>query len=593
MPRWFESKIRNENILFGFIPIILIFLSLVFFHPTFSTNDDVEVRSLLNGTRYGIPDNHIIYINSILTYLISKLYTVWPTLYWYEMYLSLTSFTCCCILLYFLKSSFLKLEKSLYFPMLFLISVLMFKSINSMSYTSSAILLTGTSVILFYHFDSCEFSNSGRRLLYLVGVYFTLILGYLTRPVLSLVVLAFLVPSLFLLIARKRLRRTKLLFLFVASTTIGICKYISLIAYKEPGWRNWKNLMESFIWPGDFNLLRDSVNNSKHSFLLSHLGVSDSQIQLWYSANNIDPDLFSERFINAAQNIPLIYDSTLILGHLGDFFQSYWHYLLFSTVLVCHRWYLSVLNRKILDRSSSGQKTFLALTFQYIYGVLFFIALITYRKDVQRVSIGLILVFLLILIVIGYKQEKLELIEQIPKNFSSKLFSTLIYSVCLVLMLSTIQAHPAVRNIFGGEFHTHDSEKSELIATEYISSLPQCSQFNTGVPKCVLFLHTNSSSPFMRTHESNVNKLYLFWSAFSPKWEQSILDSGRKDSLDLLCSNRGFLLNSKDGVAIVKNYIRDARSVLIDSIPVSTMAGSKGQIGNEVFLTIGASAGGC
>ena len=593
MVAWLKSKVRNENIQYLFIPTILISLSLVFFYPTFSTNDDVEVRSLLNGVRYGTPDYHIPYINSILTYLISNLYTVWPTIYWYEIYLTLTSFGCCCILLHFLRPSYLTLEKSLYYPMLLMISILMFRTINSMSYTNSAILLTGTSVILFYCFDSCVFSNFATRLLYLVCTYFTLILGFLTRPLVSLVVLAFLAPSLFLSIARKRLRRTKLLLLLTASATIVAFNYISLLAYREPAWYNWKRLVDSFIWPDDFNLLNDSIGNLEQGFLLSHLGVSESQIQLWYSANNIDPNLFSQDFIEASHNIPLAFNFNLILGHLGNFFHAYWHYILLITLLICHRWYLSILGRKILDRSSSGQKTLLAMTYQYVYGIFFFIILITYRKDVERVSIGLILTLLLTLVVIGYRQQKLELIVQVPRSFRLKLFSILICFISLNLMLISINSHPAVKNIFGGDFITADSEKAESVATDYISSLPQCREFNAEIPKCILFLHTNSSSPFIRTHESNVNKLYLFWSAFSPKWEQSILDSGRRDSLDLLCSNRGFLLNSKDSVEIVRNYIGDVRNVFIDSIPISSLAGSNAEIGKNVFLTVGSSRGGC
>jgi len=462
-----------------------------------------------------------------------------------------------------------------------------------MSYTNSAILLTGTSVILFYCFDSCKFSNSARRLLYLVGTYFALILGFLTRPMLSLAVLAFLAPSLFLSIARKRLRGTKLLFLLAASTTIGIFNFISLIAYRQPAWGNWKRLMDSFIWPGDFNLLNDSIENLKSGFILSHLGVSESQIQLWYSAINIDPNLFSQDFLEASHNIPLTFNFNLVLGHLINFFHVYWPYIVLITLLVCHRWFLSILSRKIVDPSSSGQRNFFAMTFQYVYGIFFFIILITYRKDVERVSIGLLLLLLLILLVIGYRQHKLELIVQVPKSSTLKIFPILICFVSLNLILVSIHSHPAVRNVFGGDFNTADSEKLELVATEYISSLPQCRGFNAEDSKCILFLHTNSSSPFIRTRESSVNKLYLFWSAFSPKWEQSILESGQKDSLDLLCSNRGFLLNSKDGVEIVRNYIGEVRNVFIDSMPISSVAGTNAEIAKDVFLTVGSSTGGC
>ena len=593
MVTWLKSKARNENLFYCSIPIILIFLALILFRPSFSTNDDVEVRSLLDGKRYGKPEYHIPYINSILTYLMSHLYTAWGTVYWYEIFLTLTSLMSCSILIYSFRASALKFEKTLYFPILFMISILMFKSINSMSYTNTAVLLTGTSVVLFYRYEYCDLSNSKKRFLYLAWVYLTLLLGYLSRPTLCLTVLAFLAPSLLLPIARKKLRGTKLTLLFVASASLWICNYIGSIAYRESNWQAWKRLMDSFIWPGDFNLLSDSIRNLTHSFLLVRLGVSESQIQLWNSANNIDPNLFSPRFIDATQHIPVIFDSDLILGHLSGFFHSYWYYLFLATLLVCHRWHLYFFYQGSMERSSTAKLPLFLMTFQYIYGLLFFIVLITYRKDVQHVSIGLIISFVSILIVIGYSNERFNPIVPLSKGFLSKLFPVLICTISLILMLNTIQNRPGVRNIFGGNFIASDFEKSELVATKYISSLPQCKDSEIRARKCTLFLHTNSSLPFAQTQNTNVRKLYLFWSAFSPKWEESILDSGGRDSLDLLCSNRGFLLNSEDSVAIVRNYIGEARDVLIDSIPVSSMADSKGLIGRGISLTVGSSVGKC
>jgi hypothetical protein len=134
---------------------------------------------------------------------------------------------------------------------------------------------------------------------------------------------------------------------------------------------------------------------------------------------------------------------------------------------------------------------------------------------------------------------------------------------------------------------------TEYEVAKYLDTLPQCLGSVPPDYKCVLFSHTNEIQPFTRPEGGNVRHLYLFWSAFSPLWEDSVLRTGKRDSLDLICSNTGFVLNRYDQVITIKNYIFESRGVSIDVIPVNSIDDLKNIVDPEYYLTYGSNQGGC
>ena len=73
----FNSFLKLNSFRIYLTFVFVVFLSVFFFSPNFSSNDDTEVRNILDGTRYGKPDFHIWPMNSIFTYAMTKLYENW------------------------------------------------------------------------------------------------------------------------------------------------------------------------------------------------------------------------------------------------------------------------------------------------------------------------------------------------------------------------------------------------------------------------------------------------------------------------------------------------------------------------------------
>ncbi len=58
----------------------------------FETNDDKFIAEILSGAVTGEPDGHVVYINYLLSYLLSLLYQIWPGVPWYGVFLVLCHF---------------------------------------------------------------------------------------------------------------------------------------------------------------------------------------------------------------------------------------------------------------------------------------------------------------------------------------------------------------------------------------------------------------------------------------------------------------------------------------------------------------------
>ena len=69
--------------------------------------------------------------------------------------------------------------------------------------------------------------------------------------------------------------------------------------------------------------------------------------------------------------------------------------------------------------------------------------------------------------------------------------------------------------------------------------------------------------------------------------------TGAEDSLDLLCSDKGFLLNSKESVGFVANFIKQKRNDTLNSISLSSLFPETDPEFEKIYLTLGTSKRGC
>jgi len=565
------------------IYFLVTFFSIVVFQMSFSSNDDNEVRAILDGTRFGRPDFHIPWISPLITYPISKLYEFAPQFYWYEIFL----FVLCIFSHLLILHILLKLpnkQSNVFQSILFLsIFVLQFKSLNSISYTNTSITVLGTSMALMISFLQGKRRINSRNLALFIFILALFGIGFALRPYTSVGVFIFLFPAIVYCFAS----RFQILPISVATISmiliVWIINLVDKLTYAAPGWEKWRNFTKLYKWPGDYNLFANQINGSFPS-------MTYPELNLWLSANHIHPSQFTSRFFSALMDVDVKFDFMLFIESSISVSRHYGFYLLIAL-------YLSLTlkdNSQNADHQLFSSKMFKHIirsniaVFQCLYGICFMFLLALYTKFVDRVFVGLILSLIVMVVVVEPENYKFA-----KRTLKLDLLAGVALISLTLIVFQTIDKHPSFGRTLGGNHAPGTYQKAEVAALGYISQLPQCADSNLDLNYCVLFLHTNSYPPFELSPETNVRELYLFWSAFSPKWMKVVKGTGAEDSLDLLCSDKGFLLNSKESVGFVANFIKQKRNDTLNSISLSSLFPETDPEFEKIYLTLGTSKRGC
>lgn len=100
----FEDNRRKKNIITAVICLALTVLSgfvlLRKFPFVLTSNDDVMLRSIAGGNYTGTPDAHLIYIMYPLGLLLKLMYSVFPTVAWYDLFMTGLHFLCIYLIAY-------------------------------------------------------------------------------------------------------------------------------------------------------------------------------------------------------------------------------------------------------------------------------------------------------------------------------------------------------------------------------------------------------------------------------------------------------------------------------------------------------------
>ena len=98
-----DLRKRNNTIMF-FVSLVLVavsaFVLLKKFDFVFSTNDDTMLRSIASGNYTGTPDAHLVYIMYPLGLLLKGLYTLFPSVEWYDGFMCFVHFGCIFLITY-------------------------------------------------------------------------------------------------------------------------------------------------------------------------------------------------------------------------------------------------------------------------------------------------------------------------------------------------------------------------------------------------------------------------------------------------------------------------------------------------------------
>ena len=82
------KSIRNIKTIFAFgLAITLVYVLYIKAGIFFTTNDDRFIGEIMSGSLTGNPEAHVVYINFILSFLLSRLYLITTTISWYGWFL--------------------------------------------------------------------------------------------------------------------------------------------------------------------------------------------------------------------------------------------------------------------------------------------------------------------------------------------------------------------------------------------------------------------------------------------------------------------------------------------------------------------------
>jgi hypothetical protein len=144
----YEGLGRRAPLRFAMFTVAMLF-ALVFsiFEPGFDTNDDAVMNMIVAGKGYGLsPDEHIVFSNVLVGFVLARLYSLWPSVPWYGSYLLAVHFMAQSLILYcVLRPGYTRLRLRLYL-VYFATAGLYF--INNLQFTSTAFVAGQSGILL-------------------------------------------------------------------------------------------------------------------------------------------------------------------------------------------------------------------------------------------------------------------------------------------------------------------------------------------------------------------------------------------------------------------------------------------------------------
>ena len=159
----YEDLGRRAPLRFAALTVILVFgLVFAIFEPGFDTNDDAVMNMIVAGKGYGLaPDEHMVFTNVLIGFVLKYLYTVFPTVPWYGGYLLAVHFVVQVTMLYcVVRTRYTRLRLRLYLAYFAAAELYL---LNNLQFTSTA-FLAGQAGILLLMLAMRRSSSEGRWL---------------------------------------------------------------------------------------------------------------------------------------------------------------------------------------------------------------------------------------------------------------------------------------------------------------------------------------------------------------------------------------------------------------------------------------------
>jgi len=148
--RYLEALALRAPVTFALATVAFLFAAFfTLFEPSFQTNDDLQLAMIASGTGIGLqPDEHLVFTSVVIGHVLKALYTVWPSVAWYSLYLYAAQYLAQTAILYcVIAERYTRLRLVLY--LLFFATVGVFL-LNNLQFTATASLAgqSGALVLL-------------------------------------------------------------------------------------------------------------------------------------------------------------------------------------------------------------------------------------------------------------------------------------------------------------------------------------------------------------------------------------------------------------------------------------------------------------
>jgi len=284
--------IFRNNRIYYLILVSLVILILLFGHISYGANDDYSMMTIASGQIDGNPDAHLVYTNIIIGELLEILYTPFPSVNWYSIYLISVLFISSFILLRVLLSFFTC------YPIKNIVSLVYFVFIPrffySFSFTTIAILGCFAGILLLIR--TTAYPGGKRQWMEIFLGIFLVFMSGLIRLYAMLYVGLLMTPALLYIIFK--LNKKILLYLMLIPLFLAFVSYIidNQAYITNPEWNQYRT----------YNLERGMIHgtpkirdNSSQQQFFDSIGWHQLGLRLFTGWFFIDTQVFSLESLKA------------------------------------------------------------------------------------------------------------------------------------------------------------------------------------------------------------------------------------------------------------------------------------------------------
>lgn len=402
----------SNSIVFSLtVNAIVLLISALLFRPFFEENDDAFLAMIAEGA-YGLRENHLIYVSSILGRLLILLYSVAPVIRWHcilqYLFLFLAYFT---IIVVLCRYRYGKL-----FSVLLLLCTF-YESYVSLQYTKTATIVTATGYLLL--FEALRRKRKEGKFpaaLIMIGDILLLYGALLRNSAFLLACALLLCTGLFELyrlyketgknLFFKKLIDYAVIFIPVLCLVLLLLAFDSQVYKEDENWNAFMKYNETRMALLDYRY--DLLDYTANAVRLKSLGISENDALLYltwqFGDDRVVNTPFMEDVLTGAK--PRTVDTTLLKSFLSHLFEELYSLSALVSGLFCV-FTLLILSAFTGDRTK--KRSF--LLYLIINAVILAVILFYYQYSGRwnhRVVSALFLALLLVLSYEGSIQEKEE-----------------------------------------------------------------------------------------------------------------------------------------------------------------------------------------